>query len=218
MSMLRAALARRCRALAPALASPFASSARATVAEVAVPFTVVGLDGARHRCVGREGHSLVKGMQQAKLPLALMGINGYDAALRLPREWHDKVPEMDLAQVRHQRPVHFPQWRECAASACAPPPERAPQRPYLKAQQRESAPRSATQARRAHSRSGFSMQPMKGAVWTSRAPSGVRGARGTLVVILPRKTNHVGSTEGVRWKGYPSRQLHAAAFRVAWIP
>ena len=133
-------LARRFRALAPALASPFASSARATVAEVSVPFTVVGLDGARHRCVGREGHSLVKGMQQAKLPLALMGVNGYDAALRLPREWHDKVPEMDLAQVRPQRPVHFPQWRECAASACAPPPERAPQRPYLKAQQRESAP------------------------------------------------------------------------------
>ena len=124
--MLRAALARRFRALPPALASPFASSARATVAEVAVPFTVVGLDGARHRCVGREGHSLVKGMQQAKLPLALMGINGYDAALRLPREWHDKVPEMDLAQVRHQRPVHFPQWRECAASGCAPPPERTP--------------------------------------------------------------------------------------------
>mmetsp|Transcript_8172 Transcript_8172/g.25175 ORF Transcript_8172/g.25175 Transcript_8172/m.25175 type:complete len:143 (-) Transcript_8172:317-745(-) len=97
--MLRAALARRCKsALAPALASPFASSARATVAEVSVPFTVVGLDGARHRCVGREGHNLVKGMQQAKLPLALMGVNGYDAALRLPREWHDKVPEMDLAQ------------------------------------------------------------------------------------------------------------------------
>ena len=62
------------------------------------------------------------------------------------------------------------------------------------------------------------MQPMKGAVWTSRAPSGVRGARGTLVVILPRKTNHVGSTEGVRWKCYPSKLLHAAAFRVAKTP
>ena len=29
---------------------------------------------------------------------------------------------------------------------------------------------------------------------------------------------HVGSTEGVRWKGYPSKLLHAAAFRVAKTP
>ena len=29
---------------------------------------------------------------------------------------------------------------------------------------------------------------------------------------------HVGSTEGVRWKGYKSKLLHAAAFRVAKTP
>ena len=29
---------------------------------------------------------------------------------------------------------------------------------------------------------------------------------------------HVGSTEGVRWKGYPCTLLHAAAFRVAKTP
>ena len=33
-----------------------------------------------------------------------------------------------------------------------------------------------------------------------------------------RKTKSRGSTEGVRWKGYPSKLLHAAAFRVAKTP
>ena len=35
---------------------------------------------------------------------------------------------------------------------------------------------------------------------------------------LATPTCHVGSTEGVRWKGYPSKLLHAAAFRVAKTP
>ena len=34
----------------------------------------------------------------------------------------------------------------------------------------------------------------------------------------PRTLPHVGSTEGVRWKGYPSKELHAAALRVAKTP
>ena len=35
---------------------------------------------------------------------------------------------------------------------------------------------------------------------------------------FPAQTDALGSTEGVRWKGYPSKLLHAAAFRVAKTP
>ena len=55
--------------------------------------------------------------------------------------------------------------------------------------------------------------PARGARRAAMAPAGVarRGRRRTY-------TDKWGSTEGVRWKGYPSRQLHAAAFRVAKTP
>ena len=36
--------------------------------------------------------------------------------------------------------------------------------------------------------------------------------------FAPLHTAHVGSTEGVRWKGYLSSLLHAAAFSVAKTP
>ena len=35
---------------------------------------------------------------------------------------------------------------------------------------------------------------------------------------LRTRLRQVGETEGVRWKGYPCKELHAAAFRVAKTP
>ena len=97
-----AMLARAAREASRRAAAPLRryAAAPALVSDVTVPFTVVDYDGVRHKCVGRVGHNLVKSMQQQGLPMVLMGVQGYDAAVRVSREFQGKVPEMDLAHVR----------------------------------------------------------------------------------------------------------------------
>eukprot|EP00793_Prasinoderma_coloniale_P005176 PRCOL_00000937-RA len=92
-------LARAAREASRRAAAPLRryAAAPALVSDVTVPFTVVDYDGVRHKCVGRVGHNLVKSMQQQGLPMVLMGVQGYDAAVRVSREFQGKVPEMDLA-------------------------------------------------------------------------------------------------------------------------
>ena len=64
------------------------------------------------------------------------------------------------------------------------------------------------------SQDDIKMGPGNGPVTNTRQPARtLQDAAG-----LATPTCHVGSTEGVRWKGYPSKLLHAAAFRVAKTP
>ena len=48
--------------------------------------------------------------------------------------------------------------------------------------------------------------------------SSVQACGGQTLTECQLMREHVGSTEGVRWKGYPSKEMHAAAFRVAKTP
>ena len=70
------------------------------------------------------------------------------------------------------------------------------------------------------SKAAIAAQPQQGARpggMSARIQSGSGSAQKEVIGVVSGFAQ-VGEIEGVRWKGYPCKELHAAAFRIAKTP